>query len=778
LTKVLIKRLAQFLNGLSNKSHLTLWLLIVMVCCAILVVKLSKTEQQYNAGLLAALEINTPKHQAAIALGANYQNKLLLLVGHQNLKQAVDMASKIRLRMQNQPWLANIYSNPLNSTQLQQLITYYGASPFSYLAKGQKETLRTALQEKQSQALTDEYFSLLNQWADPVVSQSLEKDATLTLAAFLKERLLVTTQGNANWQFNQQEFMLQGDSFSYIPIFVSIKPAYTNIRDSVAIYQELQSIKADYTHTLKKQALTKQANVSEVLMTGLILHSAAASLQAQSEISLFGLLSLIGVMIIILLAFRALTPLIACLVVIGSALLVGITALTLWFDTIHLLAFVFAVSILGIAVDYGFHVLVLRQHTKESAMSIRNKVFLPLTIALVSTIVGYSLFFTTPINLLHQVVVFVGFGLLGAYLSALLLLPNILINSVGTSFSVLPKQHFIYLFVALFIFIIGISKLNFDDNIGNLNTKSTVLMEEEKKVAKLTGENVYPYMVLIEGDSKDSLLQEANQLTRNLRLQGAALKSITDWQLPQTEQQQNIDLIKANWQLDNYQEITPYLDDNAIESALVKAKPITQLPSFIAENMGVDIKEVADKYWTALLLTSPLTDIQKQQVTQSENASYVNLPLALSMQLGEVRMSVLKVALPALAVILLILSLYFGFTSALIMLLVPTVSAGLALVFSQVFQASLNIFNVLACLLIITLAIDYVVFFRVHGVTRMISHTISLSALSSALTFGVMSFSTTPAVSSFGLTLLMGISLAWLLSHLTPLTYIKKHSNN
>jgi len=296
-------------------------------------------------------------------------------------------------------------------------------------------------------------------------------------------------------------------------------------------------------------------------------------------------------------------------------------------------------------------------------------------------------------------------------------------------------------------------------------------MQEEEKVALLAGESVYPYMVLIEGASKDALLQDTHQLTIGLRSKGAVLKSITDWQLSQAEQQQNIDLIKANWQLGHYRAIAPYFDENSIEALLVKAKPIIQTPSFIAENMGVDIKEIADSYWTALLLKAPLTGIQEDLVTQSSTASYVNLPLALSKQLGEVRMSVLQVALPALVVILLILSFYFGFTSALIMLLVPTVSSGLALVFSQFFQASLNIFNVLACLLIITLAIDYVVFFRAHGVTRMISHTISLSAISSALTFGVMLFSKTPAVSSFGLTLLIGISLAWLLSHLTPLQY-------
>ncbi|MCW8832657.1 MAG: hypothetical protein OQK03_05015 [Colwellia sp.] len=733
-----------------------------------LFIKISSSEQQYNAGLLAALEINSPKHQAAIALGENYQNKLLLLVGHKELKQAVSIASEITARLKTEPWLANIYSNPLNSKQLQQLVSYYGASPFSYLASSHKETLNSALKNNQTKSLSDEYFSLLSQWADPIVSHSLDKDTTLTLATFLKERLFSTAQSGANWQFSQQEFMLKGDDFNYIPIFVNIKPEHTNIRDSVAIYQALQGIKANYSQ------ISTVGNDSEVLMTGMVLHSAAASLQAQSEISSFGLFSLVGVIIIILLAFRAITPLIACLAVISSALLVGIVALTLWFDAIHLLAFVFAVSILGIAVDYGFHVLVLRQHTQESAQTIRSKVFLPLTIALVSTIAGYSLFFTTPINLLHQVVVFVGFGLVGAYLSALLLLPNIQFSSTGTSFAIVMKQRFTYLVIALAILFVSIKGLNFDDSIGNLNTKSSSLVQEEQKVAKLTGENVYPYMVLISGDNQDSLLQDTQLLSKTLRSQGAVLKSISDWQLPQTEQQKNIDLIKANWQSDHYSAIKPYLDDKAVESALLKAKPIALQPNFIAQNMGVDIKQVAEQYWTALLLNAPLTKEQKQSLTQVKDASYVNLPLALSEQLGEVRTNILQVAIPAVLVILTILSFYFGFASAFIMLLVPIVSAGLALVISQLFQASLNIFNILACLLIITLAIDYVVFFRAHGVTKLISHTISLSAISSALTFGVMTFSTTPAVSSFGLTLLLGISLAWLLSHLTPLNYIKK----
>lgn len=763
------KRVIKFLSTLNKQTSLALWLLMVALCSTILLIEFNKTEAKFNAGLLAALEINSPKHQAAIALGQNYQNKLLLLVGHKKTAQAATIAHKIRLRLQDKPWLESIYSNPLNANQLHELVSYYGTSPFSYLTNNQQEILKNAITNKKSQEITDQYFTLLNQWSDPIVSQSLEKDATLTLATFLKERLLNSSAGTTNWQFSQQEFMLKGDDLSYIPVFINIKFSHINIRDSVDIYKELQLIKASYT-----QAVTEDGSATEVLMTGMILHSAAASLQAQSEISNFGLLSLIGVIIIILLAFRAVIPLLACLAVIACALLVGITALALLFNEIHLLAFVFAVSILGIAVDYGFHVLVLRQHTQASAQEVRSKVFLPLTIALLSTIAGYSLFFTTPIELLHQVVVFVGFGLIGAYLSALLLLPSIELTSSGTSFAVLPKQHLTYLVGATLLFIASITILNFDDSIGNLNTKSEVLVKEEQKVAILTGENVYPHMVLISANNQDKLLKQTKQLAERLRTQGAVLKSIADWQLPKTEQKKNINLVQENWQLNNYHSISPYLADNAIVLALNQAKPIELMPDFISQYTGVNIKSVAGQYWTALLLSTQPSKIQALSIAQAPSSSYVNLPVALSKQLGEVRTDVLYAALPATLVILVILSFYFGLTSALLMLLVPIVSAGLALVASQFFQTSLNIFNVLACLLIITLAIDYMVFFRAHGMTKHISHTISLSALSSALTFGVMSFSTTPAVSSFGLTLLIGISLAWVLSHLTPLTNIKK----
>jgi predicted exporter len=100
-------------------------------------------------------------------------------------------------------------------------------------------------------------------------------------------------------------------------------------------------------------------------------------------------------------------------------------------------------------------------------------------------------------------------------------------------------------------------------------------------------------------------------------------------------------------------------------------------------------------------------------------------------------------------------------------LLSIVVSAGEALLFTQLSLGHLNIFNLLAVLLILALAIDYVIFYQEHGLQRNTVLAITLSAISSALVFGVLALSVTPAVESFGLTVMFGILLVFLLAPLS-----------
>ena len=82
-------------------------------------------------------------------------------------------------------------------------------------------------------------------------------------------------------------------------------------------------------------------------------------------------------------------------------------------------------------------------------------------------------------------------------------------------------------------------------------------------------------------------------------------------------------------------------------------------------------------------------------------------------------------------------------------------------------QGSLSIFNLLGTLLIVGLAIDYLVFYQINRLTSVNVLAISLSAASSMCVFGMLAFSKTPAIFSFGLTVMIGILVVYILSPLS-----------
>ncbi|MEF1296595.1 MMPL family transporter, partial [Vibrio parahaemolyticus] len=77
---------------------------------------------------------------------------------------------------------------------------------------------------------------------------------------------------------------------------------------------------------------------------------------------------------------------------------------------------------------------------------------------------------------------------------------------------------------------------------------------------------------------------------------------------------------------------------------------------------------------------------------------------------------------------------------------------------------TLNLFNLLGLVLILGIGIDYTLFFaeKARSVSTLLA--ITLSAITTVLSFGLLSLSQTHAIHSFGITVLSGIFVAWLLS--------------
>ena len=78
---------------------------------------------------------------------------------------------------------------------------------------------------------------------------------------------------------------------------------------------------------------------------------------------------------------------------------------------------------------------------------------------------------------------------------------------------------------------------------------------------------------------------------------------------------------------------------------------------------------------------------------------------------------------------------------------------------------SLQLFHVLALMLLLGVGVDYGIFFQEHpgGRDPIAWLAVVLSALSTLLSFGLLSLSKTPALQAFGSTILIGTVTVWLI---------------
>ncbi len=111
--------------------------------------------------------------------------------------------------------------------------------------------------------------------------------------------------------------------------------------------------------------------------------------------------------------------------------------------------------------------------------------------------------------------------------------------------------------------------------------------------------------------------------------------------------------------------------------------------------------------------------------------------------------------------------LYPRYRGATWRVLAPTALASVAtLALLGIAGQSLQLFHVLALMLLLGVGVDYGIFFQEHPSRRdpIAWLAVVLSALSTLLSFGLLGLSKTPALQAFGLTMLIGTGSVWFLA--------------
>lgn len=147
-----------------------------------------------------------------------------------------------------------------------------------------------------------------------------------------------------------------------------------------------------------------------------------------------------------------------------------------------------------------------------------------------------------------------------------------------------------------------------------------------------------------------------------------------------------------------------------------------------------------------------------------QGVQWVDKVAEISLVLGRYRADMGWVVLGAYAVVFMLL--LHRYRSRTWRVLAPTALASIATLAMLGFASqNLQLFHVLALMLLLGVGVDYGIFMQEHPERsdRTPWLAVGMSAANTILSFGLLGLSATPALQAFGLTMLLGTTLVWLL---------------
>ena len=551
-----------------------------------------------------------------------------------------------------------------------------------------------------------------------------------------------------------------------------------------------------------RQAAYEAVPRVEIVSASVILYAAAAGEQASQEVSTIGFGSILGIIVLMWVTFHSLKPIALIMLSTGIGCVGALSVCWLLFERVHLLTLVFGASLIGAAQDYGTYFLCNRiapDAQRFDSWQLLRRLLPALVLTLFTTVIGYMGLALTPFPGLRQMAVFSALGLLFAWLTVVFWFPLLVRTGTLKSARVvhwcaislerwpLWRLHRSGLWATgLFIVLagFGLSHLRVQDDIRLLQNPPKQLIDEQIKLSKLLDAPTPAQFFLIRGTTAEIVLQREEMLKDRLN-------SLIEKQV-----------------ISGYQALSNWVPSSRVQAArralidqklLNEGGPLAALAAHIGEDGGW----VAATRIHLLATASPLTPGDFLKTATSEpwrhlwlgqvNGGYASIvalrgvtPASLPLlqdagtgldgvqwvdKVGEIS-SVMDRYRKYMGWVVLVSYfavyglLYPRYRSATWRVLAPTALASLGtLALLGIAGQNLQLFHVLALMLLLGVGVDYGIFLHEHPSRSdaMAWLAVGLSALSTLLSFGLLSLSYTPALRAFGLTMLIGTIIVWLI---------------
>lgn len=524
-----------------------------------------------------------------------------------------------------------------------------------------------------------------------------------------------------------------------------------------------------------------------------LLYAADGQQQARREMTWVGGGATLGIIVLLLLAFRRVQALLAFVPVLVG-MLFGATACVALFGQMHVMTLVLGSSLIGVAVDYPLHYLSKSWSLRPWHSWPAVRLTLPgMSLSLATSCIGYLALAFTPFPALTQIAAFSAAGLIGAYLSAVCLLPALLKRTelrpaqwplslasalVGLREKLLQRVPSAALLGLLLLFCLGgLWQLDSRNDIRQWVGSTPHLLEEAKDVARITGYQPTSQFYLVRGADQSELLARLQTLATRLdqQVQGGTLKgymALSQAIASTTEQQQvreALARLPEHWQ--------PLLDvgvpqatlDN--ELAQLQALPALDIDQVLNGPLGEAWRPLwlgADAQGVAAIVSlQGLSDpaLLREQVAGLQGVQLVDRLGDLNRLFAATQVSAAELKLLSCVLIALLLILPFGAGGALRIVALPLLAALCSLASLGWLGQPLTLFSLFGLLLVTAISVDYSILMheRIGGDAVSLLGTL-LAAATTWLSFGLLAVSGTPAISNFGLAVSLGLAFSFILA--------------